>query len=366
MEVSRQLLVIGVLATLGLLMKTIVFTTPGWAGVHIPVKKQQPMDMVMPALPRQPCDDGSRSGEMLDGENPLPPCDMIQDEPMLEAEKADMMTEMHRKGKRHHRHHHHCGPGVHMSLGLWYAVTCTKVNRKEMDDGIAAPTPDSSDLIIDRKKRSNHHHDSSEEHDDDHDDDDDDDDHKKMEKNCRMTSYKHADVIADNMPAEASNLADIVKNIALYTDKMLCEFRVEATIGLSTSFVGIFALWMYARGGARGRWSAIMSFMCLLTSGVIYLVAVGKVASILIMSHKYLESEMSDLNVRMTVPWGLILAVIGSLFTLVATFGMLLVLSRGHNSRDIAKPYAVGVNENGKYARFVNEEAGPLPMKVKF
>ncbi|XP_033742819.1 uncharacterized protein LOC117329170 [Pecten maximus] len=349
MEVSRQLLVIGVLASLGLLMKIIVFTSPGWAGVHIPVKKAQPVfidDMVMP-----PCDDGSISeipeDARTDQMRRLPPCNMVKPAPSRRV----AMHEEHRRGK------HHCGPGVHMSLGLWYTVTCTRVSKQ---DGKSSPPP-TPEMIIDRKKRSNH--DSSEEIDDD---DDDHDDHDKMRKNCHVTSYKHADDVANDLPAETRPLAEIVKNIALYTDKMLCEFRVEATIGLAMSFMGIFALWVYARGGARGRWSAILSFMSLLTSGVIYLVAVGKVASVLIMAHKYLEFQMSDLNVHITVPWCLIVAVVGSLLTLVATFGMLLVLSRGHNTRDIAKPYAVGMNENGKYARFVNDEAGPLPMKVKF
>ncbi|OWF35153.1 uncharacterized protein LOC110443286 [Mizuhopecten yessoensis] len=351
MEVSRQLLVIGLIATVGLLMKIIVFTSPGWAGVHVPVKKENPMfmdDMVMP-----PCDDGSNSeipeGAPTDQKRPpLPPCDKVMPE-----KKGGMMPMPfeHRKKDKHH-----CGPGIHMSLGLWYTVTCTQVSHTKKP---AAPTP-TPEWIIDRKKRS--HHDSSEERDDDDDDDDDD----KMKKECHVTSYKHADEVANNLPAETRSLGNLVRNIAMYTDKMLCEFRVEASIGLGMSFLGIIALLVYARGGARSRWSAILSFMSLLTSGVIYLVAVGKVASILIMAHKYLEYEMSDLNVHFSVPWCLIVAVVGALLTLVATFGILLVLSRGHNSRDIAKPYAVNVNENGKYERFVNDDAGPLPLKVKF
>ncbi|XP_060084344.1 uncharacterized protein LOC132563620 [Ylistrum balloti] len=348
MEVSRQLLVIGLLASLGLLMKIVVYTSPGWAGVHIPLKKAPEFigdDMIMP-----PCDDGSMNAAVpedaqTDSMRPrLPPCDFVK------AERKGMMMPV-----EHRRHKHHCGPGIHMSLGLWYTVTCSKVGSENEKDG---PTPMPGKMMIDRKKRS--HHDSSEEVDDG------DYDHKDMRKECHVKSYKHTDEVVQSLPSEMTSLGEIVQNVALYTDKVLCEFRVEATIGLAMSFIGILALWMYARSGARSRWSAILSFMALLTSGVIYLVAVGKVASILIMAHKYLEFQMPELNVHITVPWCLIVAVVGSLLTLVATFGMLLVLSRGHNSRDIAKPYAVGMNDNGKYARFVNDDAGPLPLKVKF
>jgi len=48
---------------------------------------------------------------------------------------------------------------------------------------------------------------------------------------------------------------------------MLFEFRVEVTIAMLSSFFGIILLLMYARGGAKGRHSAIWSFISLLISG---------------------------------------------------------------------------------------------------
>jgi len=88
--------------------------------------------------------------------------------------------------------------------------------------------------------------------------------------------------------------------------------------------------------------------------GVITFVAVGKVASILVMAMNYLrqDPDMAVLNVHIGLPWCLIVALIGAVLTLISTFGMLLILSRGFNPKDFPMPYEI--SEDGTYKRFNN------------
>lgn len=203
MEMSRKLIVIGVLAVLGLLLKIVVFTSPGWTGVHVPVRKHMNMedDIVTPQL----CDDGFRTNPVPEGAPRLPPCsEMVMDK----DKRMSMMTDHHRKRD--------CGPGIHMSLGLWYAVTCTTLGKDKNGHG-DSKNPD----MEERRKRSHHGH--REEPDrDGHDDDD----HDKREKECHIMSYKHADEVADNLPTDVQSLAIVVKNIA---SKYYNQFNVNMT-----------------------------------------------------------------------------------------------------------------------------------------
>jgi len=173
MEVSRKLLIYGAVAFVGLLMQVVIFTSPGWTHVHIPVRERH-MKQLMP-----PCKDGVPDVGIA-GEDSISlkePCRIMIDEGGILEEKSDSSEKKgddNDSAEKHgfssseevHDGHHHHEPHVCISLGLWYLVTCSHVPKN--DD---------------------------------------------KEHHCQVSSYDQIYAVANAFPTEISSLSGMVKNI---------------------------------------------------------------------------------------------------------------------------------------------------------
>lgn len=298
MELEKKLKIYALISFLGMVMMIVAYVSPGWGVIEVVGRKRFPTG----SMPQ-------------DGE------------PVFMAKRET------RRHHHHHHHHHDDRDTVKIHMGLWYFVMCSKLQPEPPAKDFVIEEEEKIDnnglevdVSIEEKPERRHGH-----------------DHRRC--NCKAKTY-FKELGPQSMDSAMLEQVLSVKNIGKYGS---CEYRVMASIGLTLGMIGFVFSLVYKRRMAQTRRSGLAAFVCLLISGVLHLVCVGKIISAMhvyraILPNLFTESNSVFLDIH--CPWGLILGAVSGILLLISATGHLCVLTR--NRSDECRVYRLHLGQTEK------------------
>lgn len=190
MLVTTKLRIHLIIAIIALILKIVIFSSPGWAVFRFPLD-----EYIEEPYPSRFSDDDP----LPEGDTPRPPIAMAKRDTNGPKEEPNIMKKMYMPQKEEYE--------MNIRLGLWYFVTC--IHRCHRDKHEDYP----KDMVLDDKDEKNmvqHDKDSSEaKHADVH--------HKNHKKHrhhhCAVSTYEKAEKNAHELPKEMAPARLVYKNV---------------------------------------------------------------------------------------------------------------------------------------------------------
>lgn len=186
MLVTTKLRIHLIIAIIALILKIVIFSSPGWAVFRFPLD-----EYIEEPYPSRFSDDDP----LPEGDTPRPPVAMAKRD--TNGAKATIMKKMYMPRKKEYE--------MNIRLGLWYFVTC--IHRCHSDKHEDYP----KDMVLDDKDEKNMVQDdkgsSEEKHEEEHDKN-----HKKQH-HCAVSTYEKAEKNAHELPKEMAPARLVYKNV---------------------------------------------------------------------------------------------------------------------------------------------------------
>lgn len=346
MLVTTKLRIHLIIAVVALLLKIVIFSSPGWAVFRFPVDQYIYDPTSVDPLPE---------------DEPGQPVAMAKRDTHEEKKDLGLMKPMYMPQKREYE--------MNIRIGLWYFVTC--IHRcHDHDKDEEHP----KDMVLDEKNKDTKQdeQDSSEEKNDDR--------HKHHKRHhrhhCAVSTYEKAEKNAHELPKEMAPARIVYKHLGALGKMGLCEYRIETVLGLLMSLIGVIFTGFYKRSFAEKRCHGLTACLSLLLSGSLYAVAVGKTATTIFHAKAVIAMNNWEM-LKMPVPWCLIIGALAAVLTIFVGVCHIFTLSRERS--DPNNCYVIKTHHvKGSFPfhtlappgyepklTLLNppEEAGPLPEK---
>ncbi|KAJ8313225.1 hypothetical protein KUTeg_009223 [Tegillarca granosa] len=152
--------------------------------------------------------------------------------------------------------------------------------------------------------------------------------HDKWHKKCYGNGYKDKEITSpQSMSDKMKPIKQMNQHVGVSMQMGLTEYQVETVVGLGAAVLGLVSAVMYVRTGARKSSLGVVSCLCLLTSGVLYWTAIGKIHTTL-SQLRALITVLKMAPVKIPTPWCLVVGGIAATIELLSGILAMIVLSK--------------------------------------
>ena len=294
------------------------------------------------------------------------------------------------------------GKGISVSFGMWYYKVCMCSTDKGGDDDDSGEKISEDDDDDDSGEKISEDDDDGDSGEKISEDDDDEKHHHKYKKHhrhhkCYHSGYKmkrhpqRIDYVGDDMneakkedrdfdngiPKDFSEGSDFIIPSVEFARHARHELAAYVTIGLILGVIGVIGSVRYSRGGGNGKHSGRLACSTQVLSSFFFWLAIVRTATYIIQLRVFRDHKLDSRGeLWFSVPWCLVLGSIGAIIMDISALFHLILISRDrkpagaeyiYNTENIGKTKVPIIAPKG-YEQLVvppysTVEAAPLPEK---